>query len=40
MRSRTRGVRENRRFSPVEKRLEDFSHGQIDELPVIDIHSL
>jgi hypothetical protein len=35
-RSRTLGVLENRRFSPVEKRLEDFSHGQIDDLPAIE----
>ena len=29
MRSRVRGTRENRRFSSVEKRREDFFHGQL-----------
>jgi len=29
MRSQERGSRENRRFSVVEKRPEDFFHGQL-----------
>jgi len=32
MRSRERISRENRRFSVVEKRPEDFFHGQVGEV--------
>jgi len=33
MTCRVRSTRENRRFSSVEKRPEDFFHGLLDSLP-------